>query len=707
MRTHPTPKNKIAPAAFAVLALCPVAPCFADAAASFERGSRAQEAEDWYGASEFFLEAVSENPAYAQAWLRLAQCAWHQGQTDMALSYLDSAEKYDKDNAEARDLRGMCLAAQGKTDEARRIFNAVIASRPNDTQARFGLAELEILEGRTGGAEIQYAEALKRDPSNRKALLCMAFVALKAGKDDAARSYMREALRLHSSDAQTHFLSATLSAMQGRLREAETRARAALEIDGGRDEYYALLSSILYAQKKYDEAIDFCDFRIGRDRSAHLAWYLKGLSQEKLGDEEAAIKTWSAGLSIEGGDEIMRAALERAVARSVALEDARRPAWAAYHVAQAKECAKRYDSAGESCEWQSALKINPSDDEARMAYANMLDMNGLHELCLEQLKFIKKNKDESADETRGAPSASLDDKIEAYESLLADSLAKKWNAKPFYLDKIRWRIGIYCEPSGAQAIHADNAETTAAALASMFSGVAVTSVDARSAPAQGWGEAYRKARKSGVDYFVTLKVDEGSRGLSIESEMYSAVTGALMKKSSFYSAGAGRYSSCLRRTKNSILESLPIRGKILDRSGNDLLVDVGRSEMSKDGAVFAVVKKGALKAAGASMALDWAKDDFLGTLTVTRTGEEISEGTLERSGFYDKVGAGDEVALVSLPKDESEAGDRANPASVIENAPLSDAAGETVAAEENKRMITASDLSDGGSSFMDLIRSIN
>ena len=677
------------------------------AAEFYSRGVERQNGEEWYEATELFLEAVRVNPAYADAWFRLAECAYQLGQYDTALGYLSSAEKYARNSTTAQNLRGMCQIALGNFSEARRIFERILAQYPNDVNARFGMAELDLFSGRISAAEGKYAEALERDPSNRKALLSLAFVSLERGNAAAASRYMAEALRYHSGEAEVHYMSAKLAAMQGNLSAAEKAARTAVEINGRYDKAYELLASILYSEKKYADAIDVSDFRIARSRNAGGAWYLKGLSQYREGNTAAAIATWTTGLSVDPFDEVMRAALELEVNKTVPIEDARRKEWSKWHIKNAGEYMKRFDGTGASYEYQRALKVNPTDTAARRAFAEMLDINGLHELCLEQLKFVQDNRDplsSVSSEARRTSEKRLDDTVEAYDSLLQDSLAKRWNVEPFYLDKIRWRIGLYYTQNTARFVHADSPMITAEFAADMFSGVSVTFVHARTAPVSGFGEAYRKAQSAGEDYFIMLSLDEGERDIVLDATMYSGRTGSAVRRMSFYGTGSGRYTNVLRRFRSAVLASLPVRGKILDRSGTNLLIDVGRSELLQKGAVFTVVPKGALKTADSNIGLTYTDRDALGTLTITEAGEEVSEGEFVKSGFYDRVNTGDEVVLISMPDKaaESKAG---NASRVVDNAPAARAGGDAVS--EKPKAISANDLGERRNpALVDIIRSI-
>ena len=100
------------------------------------------------------------------------------------------------------------------------------------------------------------------------------------------------------------------------------------------------------------------------------------------------------------------------------------------------------------------------------------------------------------------------------------------------------------------------------------------------------------------------------------------------------------------------------------------------------------------------MGLTYRETDILGTLTVTETGDEVSEGELEYRGFYDRVNIDDEAVLISLPEATASAGEPAN-----DSAPAATADGK--AAENLKAGLTAEDLGIRRTpSFIDIIRSI-
>ena len=608
-----------------------------------------QNEENWYTASQYFIEVVNSNPAFSDAWFRLADCSYHLGEFDLAFQYLESAEKYEKNKSEIKNLKGMILLALGRTDEARQIFNEVLKKYPNDIDAHFGLAEIELYDGKFSGAENQYAEALKRQNSNRKALLSLALVCAETKRYNQSEKYLRQAMQYYSGEPEVHYLAAIIYTMKGDYKDAEKHARIAVEIRGGYEQAYELLAQIVYLQHRYGEVIDLCDFIISRNRNSGAAWYLKGVAQSKLGNNEDAINTWDTGLSVKPQDELMRMMLELTAKNELDLDDKRRSEWAGYHLNNARQYDSRYDKAGSTYEYQRALILDPANSAARLAYADILELNGMHELYLEQLNFVKGNSD-------SAISTQLKDTIEAYESLLTNTLAKRWKVDAFYLDKIRWNIAVFYTENTSTFNHADGDRLTALACGDVFSGVAITSVKTQVTPVSGYGEAFKNARANNYDYFIMVSLSEGEDDLSLSATMYSGRTGTETFSEKYYATGNNRFSTVLRRFRNSVLEKLTVRGKILQRNGKTVLIDLGRSENIVKDAVFKIVRKGCVKTADAGTGLFFRDDDVVGMLVVTEAGEEVSEAVITSHGFYDRINEGDELVLVSMPEQNTESG---------------------------------------------------
>lgn len=637
----------------------------ASAAQLFEQGVAHQRDKNWWLASEKFQEALQKNPVFTESWFHLAQCVYEMDEYEFALTYIDNALKYSGGRPDIMDLKGMTYISLGKLEEAEKVFADVLKKYPNDIDARFGLAELDLFKGRVNGAERLYSDALRRDNGNVKALLSLALISAAERKNESAQKYIDQAMQYHPDDENVYYIAAYLAYHRGNYEEAEKRCLAAIQVNNDFDDGYQLLSLILFAQSRYEDVIDIADYQISKNRENSIPWYVKGLAYEKLGLIEDALATWDSGLECIPEDEIMRSAFENLIVSKIPLEDERRAEWALYHINKAAEYEKKYASQEIRYEYQNALRLEPSNYKARKAFSKMLRNDGFNELYLEQLKFIQENnllesgiknieasgKTVSEDDRKNA-FVRLSDTIEAYESILQNTIASKWDVNPFYLDKTRWNIGIYYASAQEPLAHAELSRVASFALSGLFRGILGTAVNTFVKPSDTYGTAYADAHKSSYDYFILLSGDESERDVRFEAIIYNTRTGTEIKRLIIYKTGNNCYSAALLSLRAAILEILPVKAKILTRSGKDILVDIGRTEGIVAGSKFAVIRKGVLKTADAGTGLRYSEKDVLGTVTLTVIGEEISEGTLSDTGFYDRVNPLDDLVLVSVPEPE-------------------------------------------------------
>lgn len=619
----------------------------------YDRGIEKINRMDFYGAGEDLQQAVQINSSYADAWFALARVYYELEDFELALSYIENTLKLSKNRREVLNLKGMCLVSLGELEQAEEIFNQIILEYPNDVDARFGLAEIQLFNGSYNAAQNYYLEALKRQGGNRKALLSLAVLSLETGKTSLARKYIQNALEYHASDGEVYYFSAYLEAKDGNLSAAEKRARTAVQLEPDKEEYYMLLSSILYAQKKYDEVLDICDYLISRSRNSVHPWYLKGLTLCRQEEYSQAVDVWQTALTVSPYDEILRSALELLVTEFLPLENDRRKELALYHVNKGTGFSRLFKAEEARYEYQRALRINPYSEEARNAFAEILLKTGKNELYVQQLKFIKSNfKEEEGQlsEQTKLYRQKIEDTVESFESLLRNSLNAKWKVDPFYLDKVRWNIGIYYKKSSIQLLHSDCEDIAAKMLNESFSSVSSCSVTFDEGEIRQFSDAFSLARRKNQDYFVILTFDESEREVSLDFSVYNGRNGVKILDSSFFRTGNDRFASVIRTFRRKILEILPVRGKIIDRRNNTVLIDLGKSDGIVEGTEFNLVKSGKIRTKDSETGVVFDQKDFLGQITVTKAGEEICEGELIQNSFYDKVNIGDEVLIKSVPE---------------------------------------------------------
>lgn len=610
---------------------------FAQTAIDFySQGQAFQQDEEWMSAIESYQEALRLNPSYAQAWFALAESSYALGEYPLALQYAETAQRYLQNDSALKNLKGFIFIGLGKIQDAKAIFLDVLNRYPNDIDARFGLAELELFSGKKTSAESYFKEALARQGENKKALLSLALLSYDMGNTNAAKDFIQRALRYHSGESNVHYFASYLAVQDGDLLLAEKHAKNALLLNPRDKKSLHLLSLILYSQKKYGEAIVQLNALASLDNKNAFPWYVKAKIAEKEGKVEDALRFYQTALEINPEDEISRSAMEILITKYLLLEDGRRKTWASHHIKKAKEARMLFLSEDASYEYKRALKINPFDTDTRLSYAELLLQEGKAESYYAQLEFI---------ENEGVHNQVLSDLLESYASLLRSSLSQKWKTNPIFLDKKRYSLSLYFIDAGVQILHPDALSVTSQMLKDTAEMQGLLEVNASSEPVFSYAEAFRKARETGSDYFALLRFEETEREMLSVLSLYNAKTGTKIQDFSVYRTGNARYTQIIQKLVSQLTKALPLRGKIIARSGYSALIDLGKFDGLTKETHITIVEKGKLALDNDMLRLFASESSILGTLSLEEINEGLSEGRVRHNGFFDKIAVGDEVFI--------------------------------------------------------------
>ncbi len=605
-------------------------------------GKSFQQREDFVGAIEQYQEALLLNPDYADAWIALAECAYEMDEYSRALSCLETASKYYKYNLKIQHLKGFCLIGLGDVKNAQQVFDNILKRYPNDVESLYGIAQLQALEGRISSAEKYYNEALSRDANSKKALLSLALISLKLGKNEQAEKFINQAIAFHNDNPEVYYYASYICVQKGDLNKAEGFVRTSLKLNPKYDKANALLAYILYSKGEYEQVVEICDYRISQNRNNSDAWYLKSCAVYKLGAIEQAIKSLETVIKINPQDEIARYFLEQLVCKFLEIEDSRRENYAFYHIKAANESVEKYNSNNTLFEYIRALKIHPLNLKVRLAYADWLLNEGYPESSLAQLKFI---------DTQGKISQEVSDRIESYDSLLENTISKRWDVEPFYLDKSRVSIGLYHQKGNLSMLHAESSFVCSNLIADSFAAFPYFNVCSSENDINSYSQAFSDARKNSYDYFGILTFDENDRENSILLNLYVSSTGSLVGKWTVYRTGNKKLSSAVEKLVLDMVSSFAVRGKILNRKGNQVLIDLGKRDGISLDSRFIVAKKDEVKNSDTGIGLVLLEEMYLGEIELVEIGEDVSLGNFVQKGFYDRMNPNDEIFLVSKDDD--------------------------------------------------------
>jgi tetratricopeptide (TPR) repeat protein len=616
----------------------------------YNQGRSYMAGEDWYSAAESLLECIRLNPAHAEGNAALAECYYELGEFDQALSWVRKARALARGNMDLANLEASVLIALGRLEGAAAIIAEVLAREPYNKEALFAAAELDIARGRAGEAVARYREVARRYPDDRRVLVSLALVLGSLGDTDSARAYIERALVRHPEDYRVYYYAAYLDSQGGRLASAVRYAERALFFRPGYAPARSLLASLRYRSGQYDEAARLADEAIVRDRGDSGAWYLKGMSYMRLGRRADAVAVFSAAAAAAPEDEFIRAALEELLLSGTSLEEPGRARWASWHFNRARDFRSRNLADQALFEYRRGLRLNPYARDRR-EYADLLRLQGYPARYLEELRFMQE---------LGLADRSVNDAVETYNALLSGALYRLWSVNPVELASRHWKVAVFSVNSQSSFYHTDAGAVGSAYVKDLLvhdRNILVMDLELRQS---SFSSAFRSAREAGADYFLVVGVSENERDLSLKGELFVGRTGSPAGAFYAYRTGADRLRNAARGVVDQLGASLPFRGELIQRRAAQALIDKGKADGVAPDTVYEVVKRGQAALLNEGVGLNYSAADVVGTLVITRIDEEVSLGTLTRSGFFDRIAPGDEVVL-QAQKQQSPAESMADP----------------------------------------------
>ncbi|MDR2534907.1 MAG: tetratricopeptide repeat protein [Treponema sp.] len=610
------------------------------AGAYYNQGRIYMVEEDWYSATESFLECLRLNPAHAEGTAALAECYYALGEFDQALVWTRKARSLARGNLALANLEAFALIGLGRLAEASSVISDVLTREPYNKEALFAASELDIARGHPGNAVTRYQEAVRRYPDDRRLLISLALVLGSLGETDSARMYIERALVQHPQDYRVYYYAAYLDAKAGRLNTAIRYAEDALFFKPGYGPAFSLLASLRYRAGQYEEAGRLADDAIALNREDIYSWYLKGMSYIRLGWKADALTILSNAAVIDPNDEFVRAALEDLLISETGLEDPRRSRWAAWHFNRGREFHARNLIEQSLFEYRRGLRLNPYAT-ARREYAELLRVQGYPARYLEELRFMQ---------DLGLGDQSLNDAVETYNALLDEALYRRWAVNPVEIAKRHWKVAVFSLASQSSFYHADAGITASLYIKDILAHDRNISAMELELPQASFSQAFRRAREAEADYFLIVSVSENERDISITGELFVGRTGTPAAAFNAYRTGADRLRNASRGVVDQFSASLPFRGELIRYRQGQGLINKGRADGVTGDAVYEVVKKGQTLILHEGIGLAYSPNDVVGALVIEKVDEEVAVGSLTRNGFFDRIAPGDEIIL--QPKKE-------------------------------------------------------
>jgi len=621
--------------------------------ALYQQGRTAQLSGDYYSAIEDYKSALDRNPAYLQPLVGMAETYFSLGEYSEALKYVKQAEGYDESDMNLLNLEGRTQIGLGDFDGARKLFGQVLARQPNNLDAQFGLAELDLAAGEPKTALDKFQSALRTAPENRRALLSVIVLYDSLGERRQADRYAQIVLDAYPSDPLTHYVVARHFLASGDYAGAKTQVQTSLTLAPGNLDATRLLAEVYLRTGEYAKVVPLIEGVLARNHDAYLLWYALGLAQEKMGDIQDSIRSYAQAFTIHPDDEVSRIAMESELIDKLAMKDPLRAQYAQYHFDQGKAYESRNYVDRALREFRRGLKIDPYSKEGRLLYAGIFRLEGYPAKYLSELSVLQRD---------NLSDTNIQDDIDVTKSALSDSVASEWGIRQFDLQREPYNLSLFYS-TRSPMIHFLGQEALAEYLRDLFESYENTRISQPPQPANDFAAAFRAARQSGSDYFLTTYVTETERYVQVDCNLYVAATGSKVKSFSVYRTGNDRVANALAAIADSVHSVLPPKGRILNRQFDQGVIDLGALDGVKSGDSLLIVKNGSLRLANDRLGFTYPQSAVIGTFAVTRTDALISEGTITKNQFFDLINVSDYV-IYPPPKGEKQTVEAPPPSSL-------------------------------------------
>jgi tetratricopeptide (TPR) repeat protein len=592
-----------------------------------------------YDAIELFQRALSVNPNYREALVGLAEAYYALEEYATALRYAQRARELGPRSTPLKNLEGRIRLARGDVENARQLFREVLREEPNNLEARLGMSQLALAQGNSAEAARELERLLRRSPDNRRALLALTLIYQNRGDAAAAQRYLRQALRFHSENPQVQLLAGEYRYARGEYEEARFHAETALTLRPDYTDARVLLAeTLLETGDTYGAEVQLQQAAENAPENPRV-WYTLGHVLQEQGKTDEALRALQRGASIAPGEERLTLAIE-GVAQELPLEDDRREPVAREYLQRGRELVQRNLLSQAQVLFRSGLRLDPYSRELRLALADIYELRGYRARYLQELEVLRE---------LGHDDQFITDRIESYESYLANSVANSWGVDQFTLERERYTLFLGFVERQERGEWYRNDRLFAEQFRDFLLWDERLEVFVDVTPVADHAELLRHARERGDQYAVLLSFSENDRSLASEVTLYLTRTGQAVTTMRTVRGGNDRVQNTVDQGSDLVRSAIPRRGSLVRREFSLGLIDLGRVSGIEPEQSFRLVREGAAQLVAEPPGIQFSAANVVGSFTVTRVDDLVAEGTIETDAVIDRIRVGDQLFI--LPED--------------------------------------------------------
>ncbi len=632
----------------------------------FSEGLQKEAEGDCLSAIFIFQDVLDLNPYFTDAKIALARCLFTIGNLIESETLLREVIHQERITVQARNLLGRVLIALGRYDEAEDLFREAVKLEPANIETRYGLADLYRAKGDHKKAVSIYNEILKVFPQEVWTYIYLGTSYTEMGELEKAGGFFRKAVSLDSTNAWTHInlgrhyyqigvkhSSINRDDAEKFFDAAVYEAETALKIHKRNPEPHRILLDVYFFNTKWQKVIDEAEQIASLNGESSLLLYAMGFSAEMLEDLEQAEDYYARALSKRIDDEVTRFRLENIAlelhARS--LSEPKRLELAEFHHGKARFFLERNVMDKAFIHYKRAILLDPLDPEKRLEFADLLRIRGFWELYLHELRNILRD-------TLDVSSIDINDRIEIVENRISKNLASLWQvdqygeeeSDPGFIPETKTAVAVFdgfrSNYISEDFLHQRISKTISELLAYILGYHQKIEVFTFRNEVHTRQDALRRARATSAQYYLTGTVEEKADTLKIQADLYSSFNGKIVQSFETYFTGNDKLFRSAVALASRINDHIPLRGLIARMEGNRVIINIGHAHGVAEDMRFHIIREGGLRKNPETGEFVTDPEVVLGTLTVTKVDEMISEGVYEYTGLYNRVNVYDNVVLI-------------------------------------------------------------
>lgn len=240
-------------------------------------------AEDHQRASEACLDLLAENPADPDLLTLLALSEELAGQTEKAITRLQSVTESHPEHVRSLFHLGRLFAQTKQSAAAREALSASIALSPNHAPSRTMLARLDYQGGDAAPALEGLRVALRADPDYVPALCDLTILLVERGSIEEAHSHASHAVKIASDEGSAQLAMGLVFEAQGHIGFAEQCLINATDQDPSSLQGLMALSRVYQQKGEHDQALAVLDRLSDDGKSQPAARYARAFSLMRMG----------------------------------------------------------------------------------------------------------------------------------------------------------------------------------------------------------------------------------------------------------------------------------------------------------------------------------------------------------------------------------------------------------------------------------------